>query len=95
MEKPKNKRIEISLNPNKVDEKEILEFLELTYEEKKKPIAIQFKEAMKFYMTHHNMINSYQESTTNQEVKKEPEESLKADNTSSSAFIGFQGLSSD
>jgi len=89
MEKPKNKRIEISLNPNKVDEKEILEFLESTYEEKKKPIAIQFKEAMKFYMKHHDKINSYQE------LSKESKESLKADITAPSTFTGFQGLSSD
>lgn len=95
MEKPKNKRIEISLNPNKVDEKEILEFLESTYEEKKKPIAIQFKEAMKFYMKHHDKINSYQELTNNQEVSKESKESLKADITAPSTFTGFQGLSSD
>lgn len=97
MSKPKKKRVELNLNLNRIDELEIVNFVESVYAEKKIPIARQFKEAMQFYMDNKDAIHTMDISANELDDLPNVTESepIKDTPTEPMSFGGFQGMSSD
>lgn len=92
----------ITLNPDKVRDKKIIDYIEQRKEEVGTSHSEQFKRAMEFYMEYHKvsvLSNTpdvpYTENSSIKQPKEQKQEAHDPDKPLLSNFGGFQGINSD